>query len=84
MSKFEKILHKVLSGASDKNIKFEDLLLLLKNFHFKERTKGSHKIFYRNDIDEIINLQSLKDGNSKPYQVKQVREIILKYKLTKK
>lgn len=81
MSKFEKIAAKLLSGASDKNISFEELLWLLKRFNFEERIKGSHHIFYRTDVEEIINLQPLKDGKAKPYQAKQVREIILKYRL---
>ena len=37
--------------------------------------------FYRKDIENIINLQPAKDGKAKPYQVKQVRDIILKYRL---
>lgn len=32
-------------------------------------------------IIEIMNLQPLPDGKAKSYQVKQVRSIILKYKL---
>ncbi|MBA7570184.1 hypothetical protein ES708_11932 [subsurface metagenome] len=35
----------------------------------------------KEDIEEIINIQS-KKGLAKPYQVKQVRNIIVKYKLT--
>ena len=81
MSKFEKIISKILSGASDKNFKFQELLTILKNFKFEERIKGSHHIFYRKDIEEIINIQADKNGNAKAYQVKQVREIILKYRL---
>jgi predicted RNA binding protein YcfA (HicA-like mRNA interferase family) len=57
-------------------------LLILKNFGFNERIKGSHHIFYKKEVEEIINLQSGKNGNAKSYQVKQVREIILKYRLT--
>ena len=38
-------------------------------------------IFYKEDVEEIINLQPLKDGKAKAYQVKQVREIVLKYRL---
>jgi predicted RNA binding protein YcfA (HicA-like mRNA interferase family) len=81
MSKFEKIISKILSGASDKNIKFQELLTILRNFRFEERIKGSHHIFYRKDIEEIINIQADKNRNAKAYQVKQVREIILKYRL---
>jgi len=41
---------------------------------------GSHHIFRKDFIEEKINLQ--KDGkNAKPYQVQQVRKLILKYKL---
>jgi len=39
-----------------------------------------HHIFYKEGIEEILNLQP--DGaKAKPYQVKQVRGVILKYKL---
>lgn len=50
---------------------------------FKERIKGSPHVFYRKNVVEIINSQPLLDGKAKPYQVKQVRSIILKYKLDK-
>ncbi len=47
---------------------------------FEERIRGSHHIFRKEGISEKINLQ--KDGNkAKPYQVRQVRTILLKYKL---
>jgi len=77
----ENILEKVLSGFSDKNIKFSDLRKLVLDVGFDERIKGSHHIFFKEDIAEIINLQPLKDGKAKAYQVRQVRNIILKYKL---
>jgi predicted RNA binding protein YcfA (HicA-like mRNA interferase family) len=47
---------------------------------FNERIKGSHHIFYRQDIEEILNLQP-KGSQAKAYQVKQVRNLILKYRL---
>ena len=77
------IIHKVLSGLSDKNIRFEDLRRLLLSFEFDERIKGDHHIFSKVGVIEIINLQPLRDGKAKVYQVKQVRGIILKYKLHK-
>lgn len=80
MSKTVKILHKILSGLSDKNIAFSDLVNLLTKFGFLIRVNGSHHIFSREDVEEIINLQS-KNGQAKPYQVKQVRELIVKYGL---
>lgn len=77
----KRIIDKVLSGLSDKNIRFEDLRKLLLFLGFEERIKGDHHIFTRADILEILNIQSLRDGKAKAYQVKQVRNMILKYKL---
>lgn len=77
----KKVLDRILSGLADKNIRFQDMRNLLKDFGFSERIKGDHHIFYREGIEEIINLQPLKGGKSKAYQVRQVRGIILKYKL---
>ncbi|MEX0641848.1 MAG: type II toxin-antitoxin system HicA family toxin [Pirellulales bacterium] len=75
-----KVLEAVLSGTSDANIRFGDLCGLLVRFGFTERIRGSHHIFTRSDIEEILNLQPNR-GKAKPYQVKQVRRVILKYRL---
>ena len=77
----KKTLDKVLSGLADKNIRFQNIKKLLNDLGFSERIKGDHHIFYKEGIEEIINLQPLRDGKAKAYQVKQVRRIILKYKL---
>lgn len=77
------IIDKILSGLADKNIRFEDLRKLLISFGFDERIKGSHHIFSKTNIVEIINIQPLRDGKAKAYQVKQIRSIILKYRLHK-
>jgi len=77
----KRTLEKLLSGLSDKSIKFNDLVGLMRALGFIERVKGDHHIFTMDGILEIINLQPLKDGTSKAYQVKQVRNIVLKYKL---
>lgn len=83
MSKHEKLLLKILSGTSDTNISFDELRNFLLVLGFTERTTGgSHHIFYREEIAEIINIQP-KGSQAKPYQVKQVRNILLKYKLAK-
>jgi hypothetical protein len=76
-----KILQKVLSGLADRNIRFQDLKKLLSHLGFSERIKGDHHIFYKEGVEDIINLQPLGDGKAKAYQVKQVRGIIFKYKL---
>ena len=80
MRKYSKILIKILSGSSDNNINFNELCNFLKKRGFMERIKGSHHLFRKEGIYEKINLQ--KDGNkAKAYQVRQVRNILTKYKL---
>lgn len=80
MSKIDKIREKILFGLSDSNIEFEDLRKILQTLGFSERIKGSHHIFAKIDVEEIINIQPIK-SKAKAYQVKQVRNIILKYRL---
>lgn len=80
MGKHDKLLLKITGGRADANIDFEELCSLLKHLGFYERTKGSHHIFRKESVAEKINLQQ--DGSkAKPYQVKQVRNIIVKHKL---
>lgn len=80
MSKHEKLLLKILKGSSDSNILFQEICGLLHYIGFEERIKGNHHIFYKEGVKEIINIQP-KGKNAKSYQVKQVRNIILEYKL---
>lgn len=80
MTTFEKTLFQVLRGTSDANIRFDDLLRVLAGLGFEERVRGSHRIFKRDDIEEIVTLQP-RGSKAKPYQVKQVRNLILKYRL---
>lgn len=80
MSKFDKIESQILSGRTDANLGFSDLCKLLRTYGFAERIKGSHHIFTKDDVEEIINIQPL-GSKAKAYQVKQVRNLMLKYKL---
>lgn len=80
MSKHEKLLIQILRGTSDTNISFKALCQSLRHLGFDERVRGSHHIFVKTDIEEILNLQP-KGSKAKAYQVKQVRGLILKYKL---
>lgn len=80
MAKIEKVLETILLGRSDANIDFNDLCKLLEGLGFDERIKGSHHIYSRSGVEEIINIQQ-KESKAKAYQVKQVRNIILKYRL---
>ena len=80
MGKYEKLLVQILRGASDANISFESLCQLLRHLGFDERIRSSHHIFTRDGVEEILNLQPV-GSKAKVYQVKQVRGIILKYRL---
>lgn len=81
MSKLKKLIDKILRGASDANIDFEDLRRLLLRLGFQERIRGSHHIFSKDNVEEIINLQTSVGNKAKSYQVKQVRGIMLNYGL---
>ena len=81
MSKHSKTIQKILSGRSDANIKFNDVYSLLVHLGFEVRVKGSHHIFRKEGIKELINIQ--KDGSkAKPYQIRQIRAVLINYKLT--
>ena len=63
------------------NISFKELCSLLQYFDFEERIKGSHHIFTRKDVEEIINIQPNKETKAKLYQIKQINSIFSKYNI---
>jgi len=64
-----------------KNIKFNEMVVFLENLGFiQRRSGGSHIIFSKPGIIELINIQE-ESGEAKPYQVKQIIKIIEKYEL---
>ena len=80
MSRQERLVQTILRGRSDANIRFDDLRALMRYLGFEERVRGSHHLFDKEGVVEIVNLQS-RGGHAKPYQVRQVRQLILKYKM---
>jgi len=80
MGKHEKLYEHIMMRRSDANVPFDGLCELLKRLGFEERVRGGHRIFTMMEVEEILNLQP-RDGKGKPYQVKQVRDVILKYNL---
>ena len=76
-----RLLARVLNGTADHTIRFQELRTLLLALGFEERIRGSHHIYTRDGIAEIINLQPRDGGLAKPYQVRQVRHLIVQYKL---
>ena len=75
------ILARLLEGSTDANMRFSDLRGLLSRLGFAERIKGSHHIFTHERVVEILNLQPAKSF-AKPYQVKQVRRVLVRYRMT--
>jgi predicted RNA binding protein YcfA (HicA-like mRNA interferase family) len=80
MAKLEKLLKKI-QGES-KNVRFSDFLGLVEAFGFQlARINGSHHIFQHPAISEQLNLQN-KNGQAKPYQIKQFLRLVEEYNLT--
>jgi len=80
MGKVEKLYQHILLNKGDNNVSFKSLCKLLENLGFECRIRGDHHIFWMDGVEEILNLQPIK-AKAKAYQVKQVRKVILKYKL---
>ncbi len=81
MSRAKKAAARILSGTADANVSFDDLCFVLERAGFSRRPgKGSHTVFFQTGFEEILNLQP-RGSQAKPYQVKQVRDLILKYQL---
>ena len=80
MARYDELLSRILRGTSDANISFNQLRYLLQRLGFEERIRGDHHIFTKDGVEEILNLQP-RGHHAKPYQVKQVRGVIVKYRL---
>ena len=80
MGRHDRLLAKILQGTSDANVDFADLRSLLRSLGFDERIRGDHHILSRDGVEEILNLQP-KQGKAKAYQVKQVRNVLVNYRL---
>ena len=74
-----KLLKKIIGGS--KNIRFADMINLVRGFGFElSRTEGSHHVFSRPGIPELVNLQNVK-GQAKPYQMRQFLRLVEKHDL---
>ena len=80
MNRHEHLLRRILRGGADANIRFDELRALMTYLDFEERVRGSHHVYRKRGIPEKVNLQR-DDGHAKPYQVRQVRRLALKYQL---
>ena len=80
VSRDDGLRQRIMDGRSDANIRFDALRRLLLRLGFVERVRGSHHIFRRAGVRELVNLQR-DGGHAKPYQVRQVRRVLLRYDL---
>lgn len=80
MSRFDKLVYSFLCGRQDANIRFSDARNLMLALGFRERIRGDHYIYTKEGVAEKINIQPL-NNMAKPYQVKQIRNLIIKYQL---
>jgi predicted RNase H-like HicB family nuclease len=56
MTRQSKLLDKILRGTSDTNIAFTDLCQLLSRLGFDERIRGSHHIFTKEGVEEMMKM----------------------------
>jgi predicted RNA binding protein YcfA (HicA-like mRNA interferase family) len=81
MSQFEKLMQKLNSG---KSLTFSETQLILKKLGFTlARVSGSHHIYTHPLLDRPVNMQPV-GKDAKPYQLKQIRDIISELGLDKK
>jgi predicted RNA binding protein YcfA (HicA-like mRNA interferase family) len=75
-----KLLQRALTGA--RNFQFDEFVMLVEAFGFRlSRVQGSHHIFVRDGIPELLNLQDVK-GKAKPYQIRQFLRLVERYNLS--
>ncbi len=75
-----KLLQKALSSPA--NLRFDEASALARAFGFHlSRVSGSHHIFAHRGVRELVNLQEV-TGKAKPYQVKQLLELVERYNLS--
>jgi hypothetical protein len=75
-----RLLERIRRGNAA-NIDFADLVGLVVALGFREiGGRGSHRVFARTGVHELVNLQTVK-GQAKPYQVRQIATLVRRYDL---
>lgn len=70
-----------LAHGEMSNVRFKDAQRLVEALGFElDRVQGSHHIYRHPQIRERINLQA-RSGEAKPYQLRQVLDLIERYAL---
>ena len=77
------LLTRLVDGSVN-NVSFTDMVNLVEGFGFRlRRTSGSHHIFAREGVPELINLQDAR-GQAKPYQIRQFLRLVERHNLSLK
>lgn len=79
MNKFDKIYREIIIQGKD-NISFNDLTYFVEKLGFKGRIKGDHHSYRMDGVNAKINIQPV-GKDAKPYQVRQIRNIVKEYKM---
>jgi hypothetical protein len=81
MNRHHKLLRHILLKRGDANVPFDGLCQVLRRLGFEERIKGDHHVFSMANLEEIVSIQP-KGIKAKSYQVRQVRDLVLRHGLT--
>jgi len=76
LTALDKLYEKLSNDQSDANWSVADLIKVVEALGFSHKSgKGSHRVFAKPGVPDLINIQEGSDGKAKKYQVKQVRQI---------
>ena len=81
MNRHQKLLQHILLKRGDANVSFGGLCQVLRRLGFEERIKGDPHVCSMANVEEVVNIQP-KGIKAKPYQVRQVRDLVLRHGLT--
>ena len=82
MTRKQKLLKRLL--VSQTNVRFSEATALAEAFGFQlSRISGSHHIFTHPNVPQLLNLQDVR-GEAKPYQVRQLLQLIERHNLSMK
>lgn len=78
MAQVDKLIDKIKSKPTPRNIKWDDLVTLLKNLGYKViKNGGSGRKFYHAEKDNMIHIHEPHPGNEvKPCYIENVRETL--------
>jgi predicted RNA binding protein YcfA (HicA-like mRNA interferase family) len=80
MARRRKLLLKAMNNPQ--GLRFGEFTSLIQAFGFVlDRQRGSHHLFVREDVRELVNVQPRSDGKAKTAQVKEFLDLVQRYSL---